>query len=144
MAYPATVFLTSYLQTLGRRAANASWDGLAALLKKDKVKPLAEVATALADARETSGGHAGIVVGLDIPDRYFGTAMVITANSAEEIAHALALFVTRADELSAMMKAEVEAGRAPMSRAVITLERDGGLTVRWLTTDFVEHVKRIP
>ena len=140
LAVPATVFLTSYLQTLGRRAADASWDGVAALLKKDKVKPLADVATALADAKRSG---IEIVVGLDIPDRYFGTALHIAADSAEEIAHALAVFVTHADQLSVAMKAEVEAGRAPLGRALITLEKDGGLTVRWPTKDFAEHEKRI-
>jgi hypothetical protein len=67
----------------------------------------------------------------------------ITQDSAEEIALPLAVFVTRADELSAIMKAEVEAGRAPTGRAVVTLEKDGGLTVRWLTTESA-HEKRIP
>ena len=141
LAVPATVFLTSFLQTLGRRAADATWDGVAALLKKDKVKPLADVATALADAKRSG---IEIVVGLDIPDRYFGTVLRITADSAEDIALPLAVFVTRADELSAIMKAEVEAGRAPLGRALITLEEDGGLTVRWRCKNFAEHVMRIP
>ena len=69
--------------------------------------------------------------------------MHITQDGAEEIALPLAVFVTRADELSAIMKAEVEAGRAPTGRAVVTLEKDGGLTARWLTTESA-HEKRIP
>jgi hypothetical protein len=143
LLYPAKWFLKSYLETLGPIAAHATRDGLAALFKKDEVKPLAEVATALADAREASSGRIEIVVGLNIPDRHFGTALHITANSAEEIARAVAVFVTRANELSAIMKAEVEAGRAPLGRAVITLEKDGGLTVRWRSKDFAEHEKRV-
>jgi hypothetical protein len=110
-------FLKPYLETLGSIAAHATRDGLAALLKKKEAKPLADVATALANAREGSSGHVEIVVGLDIPDPHFGTALRITANSPEEIAHALAVFVTRASELSTMMKAEIAAGRAPMTGA---------------------------
>lgn len=144
LLYSAKVFLKSYLETLGQRTADATCDWLAALVKKDDVKPLAGVATALADAREANSGHIEIVVGLDIPDRHFGTALHITTNSAEEIAYALAVFVTRAEELSAAMEAEVEAGQAPLGRAVITLENEGGLTVRWLTNDFAKHEKRIP
>jgi hypothetical protein len=123
-------------------AAHATRDGLAALFKKQEVKPLAEVATALADAREASSGHVEIVIGLDIPDSHFGTALHTTQDSAEEIALSLAVFVTRADELSTIMKAEIEAGRRPVGRAVISLENDGGLTVRWLTTESA-HEKRI-
>jgi hypothetical protein len=141
---PAKWFLKPYLETLGQIAAHATHDGLAALFKKKEVKPLAEVAAALADAREASGGRIDILVGLDIPDPHFGTALRITANGAEEIAYALAVFVTHANELSTLMKAEIEAGRAPLSGARVTLEEDGGLTVRWVTNDFAEHEKRIP
>ncbi len=141
---PARWFLKSYLESLGPIAAQATRDGLAALFKKDEAKPLADVATALAAAREASSGPIEIVVGLDIPDRHFGTALHVTANTAEEIAEALAVFVTRADALSATMKAEVEAGRAPFGRALITLEKDGGLAVRWRCKDFADHEKRIP
>ena len=79
---PAKWFLKSYLETLGPIAANATRDRLAALFKKEEVKPLAEVATALAKAREGSSGRVEIVVGLGIPDPDFGTALHITANSA--------------------------------------------------------------
>ena len=140
---PAKWFLKSYLETLGPIAAHATRDGLAALFKKKEVKPLAEAATALADAREASSGHVEIVVGLDIPDPHFGTAMHISQTSAEEIALRLAVFVTRANELSEIMKTEVEAGRVPLGRAVVTLEKDGGLTVRWLT-ESAAHEKRLP
>jgi hypothetical protein len=144
LLYPAKWFLKSYLETLGPIAAHATRERLAALFKKE-VKPLAEVATALADAREASGGRIDILVGLDVPDPHFGTALRITADSAEEIAHALAVFVTRASDLSTKMKAEVEAGRAPLGRAIISLDEDGGLTVRWRSQkDFAEHEKRIP
>jgi hypothetical protein len=81
---------------------------------------------------------------LTYSDPHFGTALRITANGAEEITHALAVFVTHANELSTLMKAEVEAGRAPLSGARVTWEEDGGLTVRWITNDFAEQEKRIP
>jgi hypothetical protein len=140
---PAKWFLKPYLETLGPIAAHATRDGLAALFKRKEVKPLAEVVTSLANARGASSGHVDIVVGLDIPDPHFGTALHITANSAEEIAHALAVFVTKANELSTMMKAEVAASRAPLGGALITLEKDGSLTVRWRSKDFAEHEKRM-
>jgi hypothetical protein len=144
LLYPAKWFLKPYLETLGPIAAHATRDALAALFKKKEVKPLAEVATTLADARKASGGHVEIVIGLDIPDPHFGTALRIAAHTPEEIAHALAVFVTCASELSTLMKAEVAAGRAPLGRALITLEKDGGLTVRWRCKDFADHEKRIP
>jgi hypothetical protein len=141
---PAAVFLTSYLNALGPIAAQATRDGLAALFKKDEVKPVADVAAALAEAREGSGGRIEIVFALDIPDRHLGTALVIGPDSSpEDIAYELALFATRAEELSATMKAEVEAGRAPSGRALVTPEKDGSISVRWHTLDGVRHEKRI-
>jgi hypothetical protein len=43
LLYPAKWFLKPYLETLGPIAAHATRDGLAALFKKDEVKPLADV-----------------------------------------------------------------------------------------------------
>jgi hypothetical protein len=143
LLYPAKWFLKPYLETLGPIAAHATRDWLAARFKKEKAKPLADAATALAEARKASNRPVEIVVGLDIPDPHFGTALHITVHSAEEIALPLAVFVTRADELWATMKAEVEAGRAPTGPVIITLEKDGGLRVRWLTVESA-HEKRIP
>ncbi len=117
VALSAKWFLKPYLETLGPIAADATRDALAALFKKKEVKPLADVATALADAREASSGRVEIVVGLDIPDPHFGTALRITKDTAEEITYELAVFVTHADELSVTMKAEVEGGRAPTGRS---------------------------
>ena len=67
---------------------------------------LAEVAATVADAREGNSGRIEIGVGLDIPDPDFGTALQITADRAEEIALPLTLFVTNANELSTIAKAE--------------------------------------
>jgi hypothetical protein len=136
-------FVKPYLETLGPIAARATRDGLAALFRKDEVEPLADVADALADARQATTGRVEIVVGLNTPDPHFGTAMHITSNTPEEIGLELALFVTHAEELSATMKAEVEAGRAPVGRALIALEEDGSLSVRWWDKDLTRHEKRI-
>ena len=137
---PAGALLTAYLGRLGKRAADATADKLFA---QEDVKPLGDVARALADARAAAGGRIEIVVGLDIPDRHSGTALHIAADSAEDIAHPLAAFVVQANELSRMMKAEVEAGRAPFGRAVVTLEQDG-LAVRWRSIDGARHKRYLP
>jgi hypothetical protein len=140
----AKAFLKSYLTTLGKRAGDATWEGLAGLFRSKGVKPLADVATALGDAQKAGGGHIDIVVGLTIPDRHFETAMTIRADSPEEVALTLALFVTHAEELSTVMKAEFEGDRAPVGQAIVRIENDGGLTVRWLGRDFAQHEKRLP
>jgi hypothetical protein len=140
---PASWFFKPYLATLGPIAAQATRDGLAALFKKKEVKPLAEVATALADVKKARTGHVELFVGLDIPDPQFGTALRITSDSAEEIARAVAAFVTHAEKLSTLMMEEVAANRAPLSGAHILLKADGSLTVQWLSRDFANHEKRI-
>ena len=134
-----------YFGALAKKAADATWDGLASLFKSEDVKPLADVATTLADAAQETEGDVEIVVGLNIPDDFWGTAIVIKAKNPEEIARALASFVVHAERLSTEMKAEVAAGRAPLGMATITLEEDGSLTVRWQTQEgFANCEKRIP
>ena len=142
---PLSAAATVYLATLAKRAADATWDGLASLFKSKEVKSLAEVATTLAEAANAVEGDVEIVVGLDIPEENWGTAMVIRANSPEQIARALASFVMHAERLSKEMKAELAAGRTPLGRATIDLEEDGSLTVRWRSRkDFAECERRIP
>ena len=62
---PLGAAATVYLTTLAKRAAGATWDGLASLLISKEVKPLADVATTLADVVQEAESDVEIVVGLD-------------------------------------------------------------------------------
>jgi hypothetical protein len=137
---PATAFVTAFATSYGKRLGQIAADATPALFKKREVKPLSDVAIALAQAK------AEVRVGLDVPDPHFGTVMTIPAGcSDEKIAYRVSAFVTHGKELSGTMHAEVKAGRAPLASAVIILNEDGSLTVRWRARkDFADHEKRIP
>jgi len=142
---PLVSAATVYLSTLAKRAADATWDGLTSLFKSKEVKPLADVAATLANAAQQAEGEVEIVVGLDIPEKHWGTVMVIKAKNPEEIACAIGSFVLHAERLAKEMKAEVAAGHAPLGRATINLEEDGSLTVRWKSQgDYSDREKRVP
>ena len=108
------------------------------------MKPLADVASALARAKSASSQNAEIIIGLDIPEKNLGTVLVIREGDSVKIGFALAKFVHAAEALSAEMKKEVAVGRAPLGRAEITIEADGSIVVRWQSqADFTKHEKRI-
>ena len=73
------------------------------------------------------------MVGLDVPDDFHGTAMVIKAQEPAEVARILGIFVARAEEISTLISAEVDGARRPVGRVEIILEEDGQLLVRWMS-----------
>lgn len=129
-----------YLGTLVKRAADATWDKI---VNKD-VKPITDVATTLATAAERVDGKVRISFGLNIPSDYFGTVMFFESPYSEEVARALAYFIIHAEPLSTAMQAEVAAGREPAVSAVIELQDDKSLVVRWWTRDGRAHELQIP
>ena len=141
---PLATAVSVYFSTLAKKAADATWDGLSLLFKKDDVKPLANVVNTLANAAQAVEGDVEIILGIDIPDKNWGTAMVIKSKNPEEIACALASFVSRVELLAKEMEKVVAEGNAPLARAIITLEEDCSLLVRWQSQkDFNMHEKRI-
>ncbi len=96
----ATYFSKSFFSTLGKRAADATWDSLAAWNKNKDFKPLADVATALVAAADRVEGRVFIDVGLDIPDDHFGTVISTESRDPLEVVRILASFVVRAEKIS--------------------------------------------
>ena len=141
---PLGASVTAYLVRLGQRAADASWVAAQNHFKRKEIKPLADVATTLAQAKRAFGDATEIIVGLDIPEKIWGTVLIIREDDPVKIAYALAKFIDAAETISVEIKKEVAAGRAPLGRAEITLEADGGIIVRWQSqADFSRHEKRI-
>lgn len=131
LVVPATFFFKSYLSTLGKHAADATRDGLRQVFKNKEVKPLADVSTILVKIANKVDGE--IIVGLDIPDDSFGTAIRIKTQKPEELAYQLAAFLVHVEVLSNRMKAEVAAGHVPRSGVVVQVQDDGSLLVKWHT-----------
>ena len=151
----------AFLETLGKRAGEATWDKFAnrddakpltdvattlatAAAHVDDAKPLTDVATTLATAAAHVDGEVTISVGLNIPDDRFGTSISIKSSDPEAVARVLAYFVVHVEQLSKAMQAEVAAGRAPFGPAIIERQDDESLVVRWNTRDGLAHELQIP
>ena len=137
LSAPAAV----YLATLAKKAAEATWDKIA---NRNDVKPLADVATTLATAAARVDGEVEITTGLNIPDDRFGTSISIKSSDPEAVARVLACFIVHVEQLSKAMQDEIAAGRMPLGPAVIDLQSDGSLLVRWRTRDGRAHELQIP
>ncbi len=131
--WPLKAAATVYLGALAKRAADATWTGLAERLRSKEVEPLKDVATDLALTAKKAGTDVEIVVGLDVPDDFQGTAMVIRTQEPEEVARMLAIFVARADEISTLISAEAAGDQRPVGRVEVILEEDGQVLVRWMS-----------
>ena len=134
-----------YFSTLAKHAADATWNGLASLFNSNEVRPLADVATTLADTAKHVDGKTKIIVGINIPDAADGTAISIESTCPEEVGRILASFIVHVEELSTAMLAEIEAGRAPVGQAIIELQDDGRLLVKFKKIADMEYRElRIP
>ena len=138
---PLYAAATAYLTTLAKGAAEATGEKI---VNRNEVKPLAAVATTLATAAARVDGEVIIAVGLDIPDDYSGTSIFIESSDPEEVARVLAYFIVHVEQLSKAMQAEVAAGREPHGEAIIELQDDESLVVRWRTRDGRAHELQIP
>ena len=131
---PLKAAATVYLGTLAKRAADATWTGLAEWSRSKEVEPLMDVVTALTQTAKKAGTNVEIVVGLDEQDDFHGTAMVIRTQEPEEVARMLGIFVARADEISALINDEVAGDRKPVGRVEVILEEDGQqVVIRWMS-----------
>lgn len=134
-----------FIGNLGKLTAEDVYAAIKKAWKQPETTPLVKVSEALAVAMEQAGPDANLIVGLDIPDRNWGTALYLTDRNPENIALGLARFTSMSAELSSRMEAAVEAGRPPLGRAIVTIEDDGTFVVRWRSQkDFAECELRIP
>ncbi|TGQ52141.1 hypothetical protein EN836_21275 [Mesorhizobium sp. M1C.F.Ca.ET.193.01.1.1] len=140
----ATAFLVTFASTAGKRLADDFYDVAKAMLKRKEMAPLATASDALARALKQAGPGASLVIGIDIPDSFWGTALVINETKAENIAVELSRFAVNVAEISRAMNAQMNIGHAPLGRALITLE-DGDVVIRWISQrDMGRHEVRIP
>ena len=142
---PLKAAATVYLATLAKRAGEATWDRLTSLRENNEVKPFTDVVKTLRKTADSVNGKVTILFGLNIPNDDFGTAMPVELDDPEEAARRLASFIAHVEQIAKAMQAEVDAGRAPLGRAIIEPQDDGSLLVRWLArADDSYHELRIP
>lgn len=140
----ATAFLVTFGSTTGKRLADDVYDLAKAALKRKELAPVANVSEAFAKALKQAGPRTSLVVGINVPDAHWGTALVIKETEAEKIAIELSRFAVNVTEVSRVMNAQLEAGHKPLGRAFITFE-DDEVVVRWTSQDnFEKHEIRMP
>ena len=66
------------------------------------------------------------------------------SSDPEAVARVPAYFIVHVEQLSKAMEAEVAAGREPDGEAIIELQDDKSLLVRWQTQDGDAHELQIP
>lgn len=141
---PAADFRTAYAKQLGKRAADRTADKWRWFKNKD-VKPLADTATALVDAAGRVGGEVRIGAGLNIPDDHFGTVIWMESRDPVEVARMLSAFIVRAEKIAHIMQTEIDRGREPFGPAIIELQEDGSVTIRWKSaSDFKACEEHVP
>ena len=129
--FPLKAAATVFLSTLAKHVGDATWNSLRSLFKSNEVKPLADVATALVETANKVEGRVEIVLGINVPDEFRGTCISIKAGEPEEIARRLAALVVRIEKVSEVMQEEIDAGREPLGGAVVEVQDDGSLLIRW-------------
>ena len=143
---PLKVAATVFLSQLAKDAASDVYKNkakIAQALAQIGAAPLRLVAESLKRVRDESPRQPRIVLGLSIPDDYFGTALSITDHSEEEVAYLIAGFVMRAEVIQQLVQAEVDAGRPPLGRVQVMCS-DGGFKLVWMDQQSVEHQRGIP
>lgn len=128
---PLGAAATVYLSTLAKHAADASWDGLIHLFKSKEVQALSDVATTLTAAAKSVDGCVEIVVGLDVPDDFHGTSLSIKSQAPEEVARLVGIFVVHVEEISGVIRTEIDAGQKPIGRVEVAIGCDAKLLLRW-------------
>ena len=143
---PLKVAATVFLSQLAKEAATEIYKNkakIAEALAQAAAAPLRRAAASLKQARHQSPRHPRVVLGLSMPDDYFGTALSITHESEEEIAYLLASFVTKAEAIQQVIQAEIDAGRRPLGRVQVVPTGAGGLRLVWMDQQFGKHEREI-
>lgn len=135
----------AFLNQLGYRAADISWDEAEHSLARSDCEPLAGVVAAFTMARESIAQPASIVVGLNIPNDRFGTVVMVDDTRPVKVAYAIARFVGRADEIATVVQRAVVTGETPRGPALLSLDDDGSVLIRWNSrADMRPHEVRLP
>jgi len=128
----AVIFLKSYLSKLGDLAAVDTVEFLRRVMKSNEVRPIADVANALVEAKASLGSNGRIIIGINLLNDHTGVILNISDENPVVVAAKLSQFVIRAEGLEALMALEIFEGRAPLGNAILSVEADGSLTVRWI------------
>jgi hypothetical protein len=137
---PLSIFAAAYLKRIAEKAADTTWDAIKRKLNRSNKDEAAfvESVSSLIDARSKLGERSALIIGLNYPESYWGTVVVIKEREEEEIARKIAMFVLNADKISELIHKEVDAGAKPLGYVYIEFPSAGHIKLHWVdNTGFV-------
>ena len=137
---PAAV---AFSATIGKRAADASWDFVRSRLKQTKAEPIADIAAVLANTVSTVATDVQIRLTLRLSGERSGPGLVIEGSDPKAIAVCLSTFVVHGERIHQEMQAAISDGRRPLGEPCVALADDGGVVVTWMCADGTECRKHI-
>ena len=133
---PLGVAATVYISRLSARAADATWDGLASLFKDKKLKPIVDIATALATVANSVDGKVKIEFKINFAVNQFGVAKTCKARDPEDVARVFSSLVANAEQLSTATQSVIDELHGPPPGGVyVELQVDGSWLITWLDPD---------
>ena len=142
---PAAAFTSSFFTALGKKAADAVWDGAVERKGEKELGPLADVATTLVAAAERVDGKVTICIGLSIPDDCVGTVISTDSRDVLEVLRILSAVVVRAEKISDAVREEIERSDGQVGPFFMELEQDGSVIIRWHTASGARtHKRHVP
>lgn len=142
----AAIFLKAYLEKLGNKAAESTWNlsvALAKILKDKSVASLKKVTDAIFRVRKSLSSRSRFIIGLPYPEDYHGTLLTIETNDREEVALVLALFAVEAEEIQNRLSQEVDETQV-LGAITLGIDDDGAFVATWMDHALQEHEIKIP
>jgi hypothetical protein len=127
VAIPATAFVTQ----LAVRSADDAYSAFKSWLSREPECPIAEIAMAISDIRSRNGASASIRIGLNVPDRNWGTALEIEDTDPAKVLLKLALFLNEAGRIHKVISDATAAGDGPLGQGVIAILNHGDIEITW-------------
>lgn len=144
---PLTIAASNFFAQLAKRAANDAWDHkkeIAAKLKAVAVAPLKKFAEALNKARHASEQNPYIIVGIPLPDGYFGTTFRFQAENENDIVWFVANFLVKVEAIEKAIQEEMAGEHRPLAPVQLYLQKDNSFIIKWIDRDELdEHERRI-
>lgn len=135
LAIPAAAFFTQ----LASRTADDFYSTAKEWLSKERPDALSDIAQSISVIKSKSGSKASVLVGLDVPDPNWGTALEIDATDPTKIILQLAKFSQNMERIHDVVSEAIADGHGPLGRGQVAFLDDGTIEVRWMSQKDYSH-----
>lgn len=132
-----------YFGEIAREAGKDTWRSRASIAGAAR-GALARMADGIATLHATLRPSTRVVLGLSVPDEYFGTRLEIKGRTAHEIERELALFMHFLPQVEAIIESEQLTTNA-QGPILLTIQADESLEIGWVDRGGLEvHTRVLP